>query len=87
MVGVLLLSHATPPHPLPTPSPPLPSPYSCLSHFNEVMAQDLWYRCGQIEQEVLGAELGNHTKLLHQELGIVESGDKHLVYKVFCNTA
>lgn len=78
VVGVLLLSHAT---------PPPPSPYSCLSHFDEIMAQDLWYGCGQIEQEVLGAELGNHTKLLHQELGIVESGDKHFVYKVFCNTA
>ena len=64
------------------------SPYVCSvwwpfpSRLDEVVGQDLRHGCGEIEQQVLCAELCDHAELLHQQLSIVQSRDERLPRKV-----
>ena len=56
-------------------------------HFNEVVTEDLGDGSGEIEEEVVSAELGNDTELPHEELRVVETHRECLVNKVLRDSA
>ena len=51
------------------------------------MTEYLWHGSGEVEEKVVGAELGNDAELSHEELSVMESHHECLVNKMFRDSA